>query len=293
MEKEISYVRIRSNNNLAYLPLAYFLPEEMITRCPTLRKLPRCLGEVAASDNMIALINSDQLQNEIMDSIAALAFPHFGFAGWKEHYTGDFPVWKLSYSLPLWAKLLEEVTGWGLQMLLQTPSTEFIPFFDSAYINEAMFRVVKRGIEIEGWQPMLDVVREMPCDEDFEKVISNARIDFIRRWYHTRSKRVQTVSLEECLEDDEHGIYEIEDKTAQFEDTINSDDYVERFKARLSEKDMKILEMRVNGLTYEKIAQIMGYKNHSGIIKRIRVIAKEFEDYEELAHTFANRAQPT
>lgn len=26
--------------------------------------------------------------------------PHFGFGGWKEHYTGYCPVWQLSYVLP-------------------------------------------------------------------------------------------------------------------------------------------------------------------------------------------------
>ena len=40
----------------------------------------------------------------------------------------------------------------------------------------------------------------MPCDEDFEKWDTNARKDFLRRWYHTRSKKVQTVSLEGMLE---------------------------------------------------------------------------------------------
>ena len=35
----------------------------------------------------------------------------------------------------------------------------------------------------------------MPCDEDFEKWDTNVRKDFLRKWYHTRSKRVQTCLL--------------------------------------------------------------------------------------------------
>ena len=42
---------------------------------------------------------------------------------------------------------------------------------------------------------MLEAVREMPCDEDFDPWDTNARKDFLRKWYHTRSKKVQTVSL--------------------------------------------------------------------------------------------------
>jgi hypothetical protein len=177
----------------------YFLPEDMIAKFPTLRSLPRCLGKVARSDKMIDLIGSDNFLSEIMDATAALVFPHFGFGGWKEHYTGYCPVWQLSYALKLWAKLLEEETGWGLQKLFRIPSSESIPFFDTDYIKETMRRVVKRGIKEQNMQPILDAVREMPCDEDFEKWHTNVRKSFLRKWYHTRSKRVQTVSLESCI----------------------------------------------------------------------------------------------
>ncbi|MCL2426727.1 MAG: hypothetical protein FWD05_10375 [Oscillospiraceae bacterium] len=271
--------------NARYLPMVYILPEEMIVKCPTLRKLPRCLGELAQSEELADLINSDQFLNEIMDAVSALAFPHFGFGGWKEHYTGYSPVWKLSYAIALWAKLLEEETGWGLQRLFQTPSTEIIPFFDPVHIREIMGRVVKRGIAEQNWQPILDVVKEMPCDEDFENWETNVRIDFIRKWYHTRSKRVQTISLEECLEDDDdHGVLYVEDKSANFENNFIEEDYVEQFKARLSEKDMMILELRVMGFTYKEVAEKLGYKNHSGVIKRIKAITKEFEKYEDARH---------
>ena len=35
-------------------------------------------------------------------------------------------------------------------------------------VQELFARVVKRGIEEQGWQPILDTVKELPCDEDFE-----------------------------------------------------------------------------------------------------------------------------
>ena len=38
-------------------------------------------------------------------------FPHFGFGGWKEHYTGYFPAWYLSYALSLWTKGIERERG--------------------------------------------------------------------------------------------------------------------------------------------------------------------------------------
>ena len=169
MNKETAYYKIKRDSNFAYLPLVYFLPEEIFVRCPTLRKLSRCFGDIANSEKMKAIINSDNFRSETMDAVASLTFPHFGFGGWKEHYTGYSPIWKLSYSLPLWGKLLEEITGWGLQALFNMSKTEYVPFFDKDYINEAMRQVVKRAIDEQGWQPMLDVIKEMPCDEDYEK----------------------------------------------------------------------------------------------------------------------------
>jgi DNA-directed RNA polymerase specialized sigma24 family protein len=109
---------------------------------------------------------------------------------------------------------------------------------------------------------------------------TNVRKDFLRKWYHTRSKNVQTVSLEACLEDDEHGIYEIEDTSGDFQDRVAGEDFCQRFKARLSPKDMEILGLRVEGFTYEEIADKLGYKNHSGVIKRMQAITKAFIKYE-------------
>jgi hypothetical protein len=230
---------------------------------------------------MMDLIGSDAFLNEIMDAAAALVFSHFGFGGWKEHYTGFCPVWQLSYALPLWAKLLEDDTGCGLPKLFLIPSTESIPFFDPDSIKAIIGRVVKRGIAENNLQPILDVVHEMPCDEDFESWNTNVRKDFLRKWYHTRSKRVQTVSLEACMEDDENGIHEIEDVSSRFEENVLADDFCDHFQARLSKRDMDILTFRKEGFTYEEIAVKMGYKNHSGVIKRMQSIAKAFLRYED------------
>jgi hypothetical protein len=274
-------IRIPHDSNINYLPLMYFLPEDLIARCPTLCSLPRCFGEVARSEKLIDMIGSDSFLNEIMDASAAMAFPHFGFGGWKEHYTGYCPVWQLSYSLPIWAKLLEEETGWGLQRLFQIPASETISFFDPAFSKAVMESVVKRAIAEQGWQPILDVIRAMPCDEDFEPWDTNVRKDFFRKWHHTRSKKVQTVSLDAMKEDEENGFHEIEDVASRFEESVAAEDYVQKFKERLSARDTEILGLRAYGFTHQEIAKIVGYKNHSGVIKRIQAITKEFLRYEE------------
>ena len=276
-----SFVQFPCDSNIRYLPLVYFLPEDLFSQYPTLRRLPRDLSALAASEELISLVDSDQFLKEIMDAAASLAFPHFGFGGWKEHYTGWCPVWRLSYALPLWVKGVEQITGWGLQVLFRMPPHTPIPFFPPEYVSEVFSLAVKRAIKEQGWQPVLDAVREMPCDEDFEPWDTNVRKDFLRKWYHTRSKRVQTVSLEACIEDENSGIHEIADPAGDFTMQVEAEDFCQRFKATLSDKDMEILELRVEGQTYGEIADRLGYKNHSGVVKRMEAIKKRFIQYEK------------
>lgn len=223
---------------------------------------------------------SRQFLNEVMDAVASLAFPHFGFGGWKEHYTGYFPVWQLSYFLPLWAKGVERVRGWGVQALFDLPPEFEIPFFDPDDVRSVMKQVVQQTIEEQGWGPMLEVIREMPCDEDFMKWDANVRKDFLRKWYHTRSKRVQTVSLEECMEDEDSGIHSLPAPDGDFTGQVEGEDFCQRFKATLSQKDMEILKLRVEGYTFEQIADRLGYKTHSAVVKRIEAVKKRFIQYE-------------
>ena len=261
------------------MPLVYLLPYELIDRFPTLRKLPRNMRAVLGE--WTEVIQSYAFRIEIMDAYALLVFPYFGFGGWLEQYTGYCPIWTMAYCLPLWAKGIEREINWGLQALFNLPPDYEIPFFDPDEVKEVIKLVVQQTIEEQNWQPILDTVREMPCAEDFEPWDTNVRKDFLRKWYHTRSKRVQTVSLEECLEDESSGIRSIPDPAGDFTAYVEAEDFCQRFKATLSEKDMAILELRVEGYSYKEIAAKLGYKNHSGVIKRMDAIKKRFIQYEE------------
>ena len=273
--------KLPSDTPLRYLPLVYILPYDLLMRCPTLRKLPRSMGTLNANaPEWAKVIQSDAFRSEIMDAVAALVFPHFGFGGWKEHYTGWFPAWRLSYALPLWAEGVEWERGWGLQALFNLPPDFEIPFFDPEDVKASIGKVVRQTIEEQGWGPMLDVIREMPCAEDFEPWDTNARKDFLRKWYHTRSKRVQPVSLEECMEDGDSGIHALSDPAGDFTGQVEGEDFCQRFKATLSEKDMAILELRVEGYGYQEIADKLGYKTHSAVVKRMEAIKKRFTQYE-------------
>lgn len=269
-----------ADSNIRFLPLMFFLPEELIVRCPTLMRLPRNLHIILSSQKLLDIVESDQFLDGIFNAASLLTFPHFGFKGWKEDYTGYHPAWILSGAVATWAYMLDTVVGVNMSALLEIPYTQEIPFMPQEFVTRCMKMIVEKVIKDGNLQPVLDAVREMPCDEDFERRNSNVRRDFIRKWYHTRAKGVQTVSLEECMEDEDGHIHELEDTAAAFEDNVIAEDFCERFEATLSGRDMEILAMRVEGFTLDEIARALGYKNHSGVQKRMTAIKKRFIEYE-------------
>jgi hypothetical protein len=274
-------LKIPPKSQALWLPMLFFLPTEYINPCPTLRKIPRNLLEIAHNPEMIAIVNSEQFINEVADAIAALVFPHFGFRGWKEDYSGYSPLWKLSYALPLWAKKIEKITGWGLSALLNEPEELEIPWFPYDYVKEVMANVVDQVIFEQEWRPILDVIREMPCEEDYEPRISRVRIDWRRKWYHTRAK-LKSESLDALIQDPNSGILWLsDDNKVSMEEQVASRDYIWRFKKWLKPKDRQILKLRTAGYTYKEIAKMLGYTNHSGVIKRIQFIGDAYREYDE------------
>ena len=82
------------------------------------------------------------------------------------------------------------------------------------------------------------------------------------------------------MDDDNNGIHEIASDSCDIAEYVASNDFYQRFKAQLSERDMRILEFRMEGFTYEEIADKLGYQNHSGVLKRMKYITKTFIQYE-------------
>lgn len=238
------------------------------------------MGALNASPEWHRILLSQQFPSEIMDAVASMVFPLLGFGGWKEHYTANSPAWRLSYALPLWAKGVERVWGWGVQKLFRLPPNFEIPFFEADDVQAMMKQVVEQTIGEQGWGPILGAVREMPCDEDFEKWDTHVRKDFLRKWYHTRSKCVRTVSLEACMEDKDSKIHSLPAPEGDVAEQAAEKDFCNRFKAALPERDRTILELRGEGYGYQEIADKLGYKTHSAVIKRMEAIKKRFVRYE-------------
>lgn len=160
-------------------------------------------------------------------------------------------------------------------------------FVSARFANRFIPRVMKKY----NMNAAIQVAEEYRCFEDFDFRNSRQKTDFYRKWYHTRTKH-PLVSLEEFQENyiESHNGQEWEeaDTSQDVEENIASQALVEQFKKTLSEKDMKILEMRMDEATLEEIAKKLGYKNHSGVLKRIRKIGLAYEKFTSEDFGFEN-----
>lgn len=66
-------------------------------------------------------------------------------------------------------------------------------------------------------------------------------------------------------------------------------DFVERFLKTLPLKDRQIVELRQDGFTYEEIADKLGYKNHSGVIKRVEAVKRNFKSTDAAYESHADQ----
>lgn len=94
------------------------------------------------------------------------------------------------------------------------------------------------------------------------------------------------VSYEELQQDwqellDEND-WDVEDISVKTQDEIVSELDIEAFIKRFSDKDQKILQLRREGRTYEDIAKAVGFKTHSAVGKRLKIIGKKYEDFAKV-----------
>lgn len=110
-------------------------------------------------------------------------------------------------------------------------------------------------------------IRERCCFEDFDYRRSRQKTAFFKEWYYTRTKHPQ-ISLESFKEDYENAHdgmkWDIPDESFDLELEAVGQIQVNTFLKTLSEKDKRILGMRINRFTLEEIAEKPSYANHRG-----------------------------
>ena len=284
-------IMIPVDSHFSWLTMFYMLPKELVEKRPEHLKLPRNIRDIADNEENMKLIQNDSF-TEFVWSCYAYTNWHFfllptrdglyrPFSGNPMQYSGNFPLWRLSYLAQPYMRMKLE-TDWDYsfqKFFLMEPDEEldWVKLDDFNFMFRTMFdQVVKE----QKWQPIIDDSWNHRQPEDFKGTGSQSR-DFMRKWTHSRT--AQNVSLEQIRESGtvvgNDALYDIPDPSAEFETKVLDKMKMEDFKKRLSDVDLKILELRVQGYTQQEIAKEVGYKVPSAVSKRIEKIAAQFEEF--------------
>ena len=269
--------------NAEFIPVYYFIPQRILEVCGAeLNALPRNPQKILRSKAACDLIESDLFRLLIVDAVAYMVWPYMGFTEYMEVYSGDDPAWRFAHSPEIWVQeLIDEGVLPSAESFLRNANEDF-GYVPEGEIDEVLRIIVPQAMERHHIGEVIQVAQEFRCFEDFDFRKSNQKTDFIRQWYHTRTKHpmVSLEGFQESYAENHDGqAWDMPDPSKDVQETVTSQATVNQFKATLSEKDMAILELRMQGYTLEEIAEKLGYKNHSGVLKRIRKIGQAYETF--------------
>ena len=182
--------------NAEFVPMYYFIPRRILQACGAeLNMIPRNPHRILHSKDACDFIESDLFRLLIVDAVAYMVWPFMGFTEYMEVYSGDDPAWRLAHSPEIWAQeLIDQGILPTAEAFLKTADEEF-GYVPEGEIDEVLRVIVPQAMEHHRINEVLQVVGEHRCIEDFDGRKSNQKTDFIRHWYHTRTKH-PVVSLE-------------------------------------------------------------------------------------------------
>ena len=209
-------------------------------------------------------------------------------------YSGYEPSWRYAHAASIWIKGIEGegVIPKSQEILKSSNVYEDLGYISEEEISETFTWLVPKIMAKHNMNEIIAVAAEYHRFEDFDYRKSRQKIDFYRKWYHTRAK-ISVESLDEIKEkyaENTDGMeWDIPDDNVNVESMVLEPIADSKFLDTLSETDRKILTMRMDDVTLEKIAEELGFKTHSAIHKRIRKIGLAYEKFSGEDLGFSNK----
>ena len=124
---------------------------------------------------------------------------------------------------------------------------------------------------------LVQVCREFGAPEDFSDIKTNyPRNEFEEKYNHTKAKTkvtFSTLAADYAMDVERINSYSPEELAV-------SSALVEDFYEELDEIDLAILKLKIECKTLEEIADILGFKTHSAVHKRIKRIQQQYLDFD-------------
>ena len=261
-----------------YLPLFYLIPDEIAIK----RKLvdfPHDPNIVLMDEHWQAVYHSKHFQVMVLDTWGWMMWQCLGIRGGVDNYSKNDPFVQMVFMLPMWAWLVEEMGITTDYLASLAPSTE-IPFLTMEQATHNCDQIAKRfwNHQTLKMREVWEVVKTHRCHKDYSNQMSHVKMDFHRRYYHTRAKTKTVPIIDEYGESGKEEAIYAPYTPNEFVD-VETRMWFQDFLDLLNEKDRQIISLLEQGYTQEEIANYLGYSNHSGITKRIKYIRALFEKF--------------
>lgn len=144
-------------------------------------------------------------------------------------------------------------------------------------IDETLIETVMQGQQVS---EIFGISKKIPQHEDFTERLNQDKINFYNKWTHCKTKLGAPLLFSELSEDE---TTDIEDAKMFFSnDPEEERRYIflrDEFAKTLNSTDKEIYYLSEKGLTQKEIADRLGYKTHSAVSKRMKIMNKNFKDF--------------
>ena len=144
-------------------------------------------------------------------------------------------------------------------------------------IDETLIETVMQGRQVP---QIFGISKKIPQHEDFTEKLSQDKINFYNKWTHAKTKLGAPLLFSELSEDEATNIEGA--KMFFANDPEEERRYVflrNEFAKTLNGTDREIYYLLEKGITQKEIAKRLGYKTHSAVSKRMKIMNKDFKKF--------------
>lgn len=144
-------------------------------------------------------------------------------------------------------------------------------------IDETLIETVMQGQQVPA---IFGISRKVPQHEDFTEKLSQDKINFYNKWTHAKTKLGAPLLFSELSEDEATNIEGA--KMFFANDPEEERRYIflrDEFAKTLNSTDREIYYLLEKGITQKEIAKRLGYKTHSAVSKRMKIMNKDFKKF--------------
>ena len=194
---------------------------------------------------------------------------------------------KLSKYIDRFFEMYEEPVMLGLNCYAKSVGKEVDDLTDeeihtvvekvAGVIDETLIETVMQGQQVP---QIFGISRKVPQHEDFTEKLSQDKINFYNKWTHANTKLGAPLLFSELSEDESTGI----EGARNFFDNNPAEEQRykflrEEFAKNLNNTDREIYYLSEKGITQKEIAKRLGYKTHSAVSKRMKIMNKDFKEF--------------